>query len=151
MGADVTESRTQKGARIALAGVRLVNGALGVAAPEFLATRVDAAAPPAAAATYAFRMFGIRTVLLGVELLVTHGGDRRRALRRGLVVHGSDMASAAALAISGRVAPRNGALLTAISATNVVLALIALGPRPAADTLDTVEVHPRRRLLGGLW
>jgi hypothetical protein len=147
----VGESRTQKGARIVLAGVRLVNGALGLAAPQFLAARVDAAAPPSAAATYAFRMFGIRTVLLGVELLVTRGGARRRALRRGVVVHGSDTACAAALALSGRVATRNGALLTGISATNVVLALIALGPRPTADPLDAVEVRPRRRLLGGLW
>jgi hypothetical protein len=147
----VGEARTQKVARNLLAGVRLGNGALGLAAPQLLAGRVEAEAPPSAAAIYAFRMFGIRTVLLGVELLVTSGSARRRALRRGVLIHGSDTASAAVLALSGRVATRKGALLTAISATNVVLALIALGPRPSADPLDAVEVHPHRRMLGGLW
>lgn len=127
-----------------------MNGALGLAAPQFLASRVAAAEPPSVAATYAFRMFGIRTILLAAELVVIRDQGRRRTLRRAVVIHGSDTVSAAALALGRRVPGRTGALLTGISATNVALALIALGSRPLVDLHDPPQ-RPSRRVLGGLW
>lgn len=54
----------------ALAGIRLFNGAAGLLAPELLIRRLDPdREPPSAAAVYAFRLFGIRTILLGLDLL----------------------------------------------------------------------------------
>ncbi|MEJ2889212.1 hypothetical protein [Actinomycetospora aeridis] len=149
------ESHVQRRARWALAIVRFVNGALGLLAPQFLASRVASQEPRSTAATYAFRMFGVRTVLLAIELLVVRGEGRRRALRRALVVHGSDTVSAAALALGHRVPPRTGALLTGISATNVVLALVALRPASRDDLLGIGEGGRgslgRLGRLGGLW
>jgi hypothetical protein len=147
----MNESTAQRRARWALALVRLLNGTLGLAAPQLLAGRVAPAEPRSTAATYAFRMFGIRTVLLAIELLVVQGKARRRALRRAVVVHGSDTVSAAALALGHRVAPRTGALLTGVSASNVALSLVALGPRATADPLVEGDPSPLRRVLGGLW
>lgn len=124
------ESRVQRSARYALAGIRFVNGALGVVAPRLLIARVENERPPSSAAMYAFRMFGIRTVLLALEIVVVTESARRRALRRAVLIHASDTASVASLTAGGVIHPRRGILLTAISATNVALAVVALGPKP---------------------
>ncbi|MFI7293447.1 hypothetical protein [Streptomyces sp. NPDC050121] len=110
----------------AFAGIRIVNGAAGLLAPELLIRRLDPdREPPSPAAVYAFRL-GIRTILLGLDLL-THRDERlRESLRDGVLIHGSDTATAATLSLSGRVAPRTAALTTLISATNTVLAGVAL-------------------------
>ncbi|SHI25164.1 hypothetical protein [Streptomyces sp. 3214.6] len=111
----------------ALAGIRIVNGAAGLLAPDLLIRRLDPdREPPSPAAVYAFRLFGIRTILLGLDLL-THRDERlRESLRDGVLIHGSDTATAATLGLSGRVAPRTAALTTLISATNTVLAAVSL-------------------------
>ena len=56
---------------------------------------VDPAANPAA--PYVLRLFGVRTVLIGLELLRSDGAARRSALDRGVLIHASDTASAAAI------------------------------------------------------
>lgn len=62
-----------------LAGVGLFNGAAGLPAPELFIRRCDPdREPPGPAAVYAFRLFGMRTVLLGLDVL-GHSGDRLRA------------------------------------------------------------------------
>ncbi|MEU9992984.1 hypothetical protein AB0E10_40695 [Streptomyces sp. NPDC048045] len=107
-----------------LAGIRLFNGAAGLLAPELLIRRFDPDRdPPSPAAVYAFRLFGIRTVLLGLDLL-THSGERLRDdLRDGILIHGSDTATAATLGIHGDVPPRTAILTTFISAVNTALAI----------------------------
>jgi hypothetical protein len=110
-------------ARIALAGIRIANGAAALVAPAYLASHVRAAREPDAAATYAFRLFGIRTVLIGADLLSRDPGVRAHAVRSALVIHGSDVVTAASLGLRGKVTPRSGVLLTAISAVNVLLAV----------------------------
>jgi hypothetical protein len=108
----------------ALAGIRLFNGVTGLLAPSLLIRRLDPDHEPSPAAVYAFRLFGIRTILLGLALLTHDGARLRHDLREGILIHGSDTATAAMLGIRGQVPPRTAALTTLISATNTVLAAI---------------------------
>lgn len=112
--------RTARAARNALALIRIANGALAVAVPGRLAARlgVDAAEQPAL--LYVFRMFGVRTVLVGRALL---RGDEE-AVRAAPLVHASDTVAAALAARTGKLPPRAGALITAISAFNTLLAVV---------------------------
>lgn len=112
----------------ALGGVRLLTGGLGLVAPTVLARRLDPDRPPSPAAIYAFRLFGVRTVLLGFDLLVRRDEELQRAVRQGVVIHSSDVVTAATLGVTRQVSPRTAILTTLISATNVALAVAALEP-----------------------
>lgn len=111
-------------ARVLLALIRLVNGFAALLVPGMLARRlgVDPDANPAM--LYVFRMFGIRTVLIGLELLVQTGERRSEALRRAILIHASDTA-AAWLATTSSAFPKNGRAIVWISAVNTALAIIA--------------------------
>ncbi len=111
-------------ARIALAGVRIFNGTAGLLAPRLLARRleVEGAAAPM---SYPFRMFGIRTILIGADLLARDPAVRRHALHAAIIVHASDTISAFAAGASGALPRRAAKITTAISALNVALALLA--------------------------
>ncbi|MFI9810050.1 hypothetical protein ACIHEJ_38110 [Streptomyces sp. NPDC052301] len=122
-----------------LAGIRLLNGAAGLLAPELLIRRFDPDRdPPSPAAVYAFRLFGIRTVLLGLALL-THSGERlREDLREAVLIHGSDTATAATVGLQGHAPPRTAVLTTLISAVNTALSVSA-----TASLADSAESKPR--------
>lgn len=62
-------SSVRRAARIILALIRIVNGLIGLVVPQLFIARFDPDAKPSAAALYAFRLFGIRTVLIGLDLL----------------------------------------------------------------------------------
>ncbi len=112
-------------ARYALAAIRLVNGTAALFAPAQLLRRlgVDPRANPAA--FYALRMFGVRTIVIGAELLLLEGDELDRSLRNGVLIHTSDALSAA-VAGARRQLPRRGAVAaTLISTLNVTLALAA--------------------------
>lgn len=68
-------------ARVTLAGIRIFNGTAGLLAPSMLSKRLDVedAAGPMA---YPFRMFGIRTILIGVDLIARDSDVRRHAVRQ---------------------------------------------------------------------
>ncbi|MDX2524487.1 hypothetical protein [Streptomyces europaeiscabiei] len=111
----------------ALAGIRLFNGAAGLLAPELLIRRLDPdREPPGPAAVYAFPLFGIRTIRLGLDLLTGRDERLRMYLRDGGLIHGGDTATAATLGLSGRLPPRTATLTTLISAANTVLAATSL-------------------------
>lgn len=113
----------------ALAVIRLVNGVLGLLAPSFLVRRLGSDPANSTVAFYPFRMFGIRTVLLGSDLLLLRGDDLERAVKTALVVHGSDTVSAAVGGLRREVPGRTAVVTTAISATNTALAAVALRGR----------------------
>jgi hypothetical protein len=106
-------------ARVALACVRLVNGTIGLVKPEFLARKLGPDPVESPALLYALRMFGVRTVVIALDML------RREpaALRTAVHIHASDTVAAALLA--RRLPRERGALIVAISAANTVLALLA--------------------------
>ena len=112
-----------------LAAIRILNGTLGLVAPKVLIKRVDPSTEVSPAAIYAFRMFGIRTIWLGLDLLVRPQAEVQRALQEGVVIHASDAVTAALLGIEHKVPKRTAVLITLISATNVALAAAALERR----------------------
>jgi hypothetical protein len=112
-------------ARVALAGVRLFNGGAGLLAPEMFARRLGKEADAEGAAVHVLRMFGIRTVLIALDLLSRDPAVRRHALRFSVLIHASDTVSAAMAGRSCQLPARAAKVATAVSAANVVLALIA--------------------------
>jgi hypothetical protein len=118
------ESEVAAAARRALAVVRIVNGLLGLFAPRFLLRRLGAG-PQDTVGVYPFRMFGIRTVVMGAELMLVEGEERRRATRLAVLVHGTDTCSALIAGLRGNLPRRVAVVTTLISAVNTVLAVVA--------------------------
>jgi hypothetical protein len=112
-------------ARFALATVRIFNGATGLLAPGVMAARTGVRRGHDAPVLYPWRMFGIRTVLIGADLLSRNREVRRHALRVAAIVHASDTAAAFAALRSGQVPRKTALSATAISSLNTILALLA--------------------------
>jgi hypothetical protein len=123
---------TSKGdtARVLLAGVRLTMGSAGLLVPDLVIRRlaIDPASQPAM--RYPLRMFGIRTVLIGTDLLSASPSRRQHAELVAPVVHGSDTVAALLARRRGDLPPGAGALAIAISAVNLALAVVTLASRP---------------------
>ena len=71
------------------------------------------------------RLFGVRTIIVGIELLVPDEEVRASALRYAIPIHASDTLSAALAGIQGQLPPHVSIMLTAISGVNTALAIIA--------------------------
>lgn len=110
--------------RVTLASIRLVNGLLALFVPYVLAKRVEDSEGANPAAVYAFRLFGIRTVLIGADLLA-RGERRREALRVAPLIHASDTAAAAFAGLRRELPRRTATMLVLLSGLNTVLALKA--------------------------
>lgn len=117
-------------ARIALAGIRLVNGTLALVAPAVLVRRLGFNPETNPSALYAFRLFGVRTILLGTGLLLGEGPVREYVIRTAIVVHASDTAAATIGALRRELPPRAAATTILISGINTILAVVAR-PRKA--------------------
>jgi hypothetical protein len=117
-------------ARIALACVRVFNGGASLAAPEAFTRRLGRPTDAEGSAVHVARMFGIRTVLIGLDLVSRDPAVRRHAQRVALVVHVSDTVSAAAAGLSKQLPARSAVFATAVSALNVALAAIARAESP---------------------
>jgi len=118
-------ARAGRVARYALAGIRIVNGSVALLAPSVIIRRFGEAPADDNAAIYGLRMFGIRTVIIGVDLFALAGAPLHRALGQAIIIHASDTATAASLGLSGRVRPPWAIALTLISAANTGLAVTA--------------------------
>jgi hypothetical protein len=128
-------------ARKVLAVVRIVNGVLALVAPKFLLRRLGTDPDRDPSGIYPFRMFGIRTVIIGMDLLVLTGDEQRRATKLAVLIHATDTASAATCLVKGYLPRKAGIVATAISGLNTVLAVIAA--RDAA--LDETAGRPVHR------
>jgi hypothetical protein len=113
-------------ARITLAGIRLFNGVAALFVPATLARQlgVDPAANPAA--LYALRLFGVRTVLIGAQLLLRDGGVRAHSLRVAPAIHALDASAALIAGERGQLPQRAATTAAIISTVNTVLAIVAL-------------------------
>jgi hypothetical protein len=116
-------------ARYALAAIRLVNGGVALFTPELLAKRLGADPAVNGGVIYALRLFGVRTIVIGAELLVLRDEALDRSLRKGVVIHASDTVAAAAAGAKGYLPPRTAVLTTLISTVNTGLAIAARGRR----------------------
>jgi hypothetical protein len=112
-------------ARIALAGIRLVNGGTALLAPGWLLRRLQVDPTTNRAALYVFRMFGIRTVLVGAALLSSNAATRDQALRDGILIHASDTTAAVIAGLGGQLPPRAAAQVAVLSGINTFLAFVA--------------------------
>jgi hypothetical protein len=118
-------------ARYALAGIRILNGSVALIAPSVIIRRFGESPADDSAAVYGLRMFGIRTVVIGADLLVLDGAPLRRALGQAIIIHACDTATAASLGLSGRVRRPWAIALTLVSAANTGLAVTAYLAEPS--------------------
>ncbi|MFJ8958490.1 hypothetical protein ACIRG5_03825 [Lentzea sp. NPDC102401] len=114
--------------RTALACVRIFNGALGLVAAERMAKSLGDELGDDKRFVYPARMFGIRTLVLGVDLLTLKSGDAnaRRVLRQAVLIHATDTAAAVYAGKRGELPTRAAKLTTIISAVNTGLAVVSL-------------------------
>lgn len=112
-------------ARYALAAIRIVNGLLALVAPSLIIKRFGEDPGSSAAAVYGLRLFGVRTVLIGADLVTQRGQPLEHTVNQAVLIHASDTLTAATLGASGRLRPAMAAGITAISALNTVLAIAA--------------------------
>ena len=116
---------TRDYARMALAAIRLVNGGLALIAPGWLLRRLQVDPTTNRAALYVFRMFGIRTVLVGAALVSSDPSTRDQAVRDGILIHASDTTAAVIAGITGQLPRRAAAQVAVLSGINTLLAVVA--------------------------
>jgi hypothetical protein len=121
-------------ARVTLGTIRIVNGSAALFAPSVLTRRLSAGPRENQAIRYVCRMFGIRTIVIGIELLLPDGEVRAASVRVAPVIHATDTASAAVAGLTRQVPPRAAITATMISALNTVLALAARAGETSAGT-----------------
>jgi hypothetical protein len=115
-----------KTARFALGGVRIIAGTTGLLAPAMIISRFGDSNPTAnPAAIYGLRLFGIRTVLIGADLIRLRGRDLDRALWAAPIIHASDTATVLGLQRNKQLSPERARPLALISGLNTVLAVTA--------------------------
>jgi hypothetical protein len=117
--------RLGNAARVTLAAIRIFNGAVALTAPAAAARRIGMAAETTGPSHYPWRLMGIRTLLIGAELLSRDPERRESAVRAALPIHAVDTVSAALTGVLGELPKRKSIMLTAISGTNTVLSLLA--------------------------
>jgi hypothetical protein len=122
----------------ALGGVRLFFGTTSLLAPATVARRLGVDPEASPGPIHPLRMFGIRTVLIGAELLFGDERTKARSVRLAPLVHASDTLSAALAGLHRQMPARVAVTTTAISGVNTVLALMA-------------QPVPRRRRFGSLF
>ena len=114
-----------KTARNALAAIRLVNGTAALVAPRLFARRlgIDPATSPAA--PYLLRLFGVRTIVIGLDLVLLDNEGKHQAGQAALGAHASDLLAAVVAGMAGQL-PRRAAITAAgISSLNLALAAAA--------------------------
>lgn len=114
--------------RTALACVRIFNGALGLVAADRMAKSLGDELGEDRRFVYPARMFGIRTLVLGVDLLTlkSRAADERRVLGQAVLIHATDTAAAVYAGRRGELPAKAAKLTTVISAVNTVLAVVSL-------------------------
>jgi hypothetical protein len=113
-------------ARIGLGAIRLFNGGVALIAPQVLARQVGVDPDASPGTLYFERLFGVRTVIIGLELLLLKPGKKRDdALRLAVIIHASDTIAATIASMSGKLPGKSGLLVPLISAINTLLAITA--------------------------
>lgn len=116
-------------ARVALGIIRLANGLAALLAPLWLLRQLGANPQANRSVPYVFRMFGIRTILIGIELLRPDSEVRKQSVQQAVIIHGSDTTAAAIAGLTGQLPPRAAIKAVAISGVNTALALLSRPPQ----------------------
>jgi len=127
-------TRARGYAHYVLAAIRFVNGSLALFAPSKLARRLDVETKESPGILYFERMFGVRTILIALDLVVGDAEQTKRAIRAGRVIHATDATAATLAGLSGNLKTRPAVMTAVISLVNLLLASIAKplpkGPAP---------------------
>ena len=124
--------RIEDRAPLLLGGIRLFNGLVALLAPSVTARRLGTDPDANPTPFYPLRMFGVRTVVLGAELLWGSEETRLRSMRIGRAIHASDAMAATIGGLRGQIPGRVALLLTGISTVNTALAFLGSKPRNAS-------------------
>jgi hypothetical protein len=108
-----------------LAAIRVINGGLALFAPNVLGKRLGVNTRTSPGFGYAFRLFGVRTVLLGIQLWRAPDDPEDRVVREAILVHASDTAAALVVQRLGELPKAGARMAIAASAINTVLAVLA--------------------------
>jgi hypothetical protein len=114
----------RRNARLLLGSIRLFNGVAALLVPEMSARRLGTDPDANPAPIYPLRMFGVRTIVLGAELLFGSEETQLRSMRIGRAIHASDTTAAALAGIRGQLPRRTALLLTGVSGLNTLLAFL---------------------------
>lgn len=115
-------------AHLLLGSIRFFNGAAALVVPANTARTLGTDPEANASSIYPLRMFGVRTLILGAELLFGDEEERLRSMRTGRFIHASDATAAALGGIRGQLPARVAVLLTAVSTVNTALAFLGSEP-----------------------
>lgn len=110
--------------------MRLVNGTASLVAPATFARRLGVDPDTNGPALYALRLFGVRTILVGTELLSGNPEVRARALRLAVRIHLSDTLAAAIAGASGQLPAKGAKTAMITSSVNTLLAVLARRAAP---------------------
>jgi hypothetical protein len=102
----------------------MVNGGLALFAPNVFGARLGVATATSPGFGYAFRFFGVRTLLLGVQLWRAADDRGSPVVRETLLVHASDTVAAIVVRQLGELSPRGATMAIGASALNTVLAVL---------------------------
>ena len=111
-------------ARLLLASIRLLNGSIALCMPGLITRQLRPVHEEQPATQYALRMFGIRTILLAVDLFRPAGPVRDHAIRMAPIIHVADTIAATLAARSRTIPARAGRVINTISAINTLLSLV---------------------------
>jgi hypothetical protein len=114
---------TRDHARKTLGAIRLANGAMALFAPRTMAKTLGVK-DANSAVIYALRMFGIRTVIIGLQLFVSEGEALDNALHVGILIHASDATAAVLAGVHHDLPPRAAVAGALISTLNTGLAVV---------------------------
>lgn len=107
-----------------LAAIRLANGGLALFAPNILGHRLGVSTQTSPGFGYAFRLFGVRTLLLGYQLWTAPNDPKNPVIRQTILVHASDTAAAVVVYRLHELPKRAAVTTIAVSAVNTVLAVV---------------------------
>jgi len=111
--------------------IRLVNGGVALAAPKRLIRLLGLDPDANGAAIYVLRMFGVRTIYLGWQILTETGEPLEQALDASVFIHGADALAATLAAATGALPGRAAMTGAGVSTLNTALAILARRqPRP---------------------
>ena len=116
---DAATARRLRGA------VRLVKGTLALAAARFLLGCLGTDPDQDPSGSYPFRLFGVRSVLIGADRLVLTGDQAGPASKVAVAIQATDTATLATRLVKGHLLGRAGSVATLASAVNSLLAVIA--------------------------
>jgi hypothetical protein len=121
----VRYSRLATGARYLLGAIRIVNGAATLFVPVDFARRqgVDPGANPAA--IYVLRMFGVRTLVIGAQLILLDDEELDAVVRPAIMIHAADALAAAMAGLAGQLPRSTAKKAVIISSINTLLAVLS--------------------------